>query len=126
DLTSKLGLAAADGIDRVAQGILYLAAVTMTGGIQEISIERGRDVRDFSLFVFGGGGPLFGSELARSLSIREVIVPPQPGNFSSLGMLLAEARVDVAQTFVSRLSAEILSEVADRFRSLEVEAKDET
>ena len=126
DLTSKLGLAAADGIDRVAQGILDLAAVTMTGAIKEISIERGRDVRDFSLFVFGGGGPLFGSELARSLSIREVIVPPQPGNFSSLGMLLAEARVDVAQTFVSRLSDDVLPDVAARFDALEEQAKTET
>jgi N-methylhydantoinase A len=125
-LAMQLGLTGDEGIDRVAQGILDLAAVKMTGAIKEISIERGRDIRDFSLFVFGGGGPLFGSELATALSIREVVVPPQPGNFSSLGMLLAEARVDVAQTFVSRLSAEILSEVANRFRALEVEAKDET
>jgi N-methylhydantoinase A len=126
DLATKLGMAGDDGIDRVAQGILDLAGVTMTGAIKEISVERGRDMRDFSLFVFGGGGPLFGSELARSLSIREVIVPPQPGNFSSLGMLLAEARVDVAQTFVFRLSADVLSDVTARFVALEAQAKTET
>ena len=37
--------------------------------------------------------------LARELSIPTVIIPPEPGNFSAVGMLLADARLDVSKTF---------------------------
>jgi N-methylhydantoinase A len=48
------------------------------------------DPRDFVLFCYGGGGPLHTSALARELSIPTVVIPPEPGNFSAIGMLLAE------------------------------------
>jgi N-methylhydantoinase A len=118
-LATRLGFAGESGVDRVAQGILDLAAVTMTSAIKEITIERGRDARDFVLFVFGGGGPLFGAELAHALAIREVIVPPQPGNFSSLGMLLSEARMDVARTHIAPLTDAALGEISAMFGELE-------
>jgi N-methylhydantoinase A len=123
ELAQLLGFSGEDGPDRVAQGILDLAAVTMTSAIKEITVERGRDARDFALFVFGGGGPLFGAGLARELAIREVIVPPQPGNFSSLGMLLSEARTDVARTFIAAVSDDALRDAADVYRALEHEAR---
>jgi N-methylhydantoinase A len=98
-LCEPLGFSGRQGLQHVAQGILDIAIATMTGAIKEVSTERGRDVREYDLFVFGGGGPLFGAELARSLRIPRVIVPPNPGAFSSFGMLVAEARRDVARTF---------------------------
>jgi N-methylhydantoinase A len=85
-------------VDRVADGIVALANVQMSAAIKEITVERGRDVRDFDLFVFGGGGPLHGIDLARELRIPRVIVPPEPGNFSALGMLFADARVEMSVT----------------------------
>ncbi|MBT5111124.1 MAG: hydantoinase/oxoprolinase family protein [Rhodospirillaceae bacterium] len=103
-VAAPLGYVGADGVDQVAHGIIELVTTIMSGAIKEITIERGHDVREFHLFVFGGGGPLFGSELARSLSIPNIIVPPQPGNFSSIGMLLAEPRVDMTQTYLSAVS----------------------
>ena len=124
-LAGPLGYQGADGVDQVAQGILDLANVTMSSAIKEITVDRGRDVRDFAMFVFGGGGPLFGAELARGLGIHEVIVPPQPGAFSCLGMLMAEARTDLAQTFVRSLADEHLGAAADVFRALEAEARAE-
>ncbi len=110
------------GVDRVASGLLDIAVITMTGAIKEITIERGKDVRDFALIVFGGGGPLFASQLAREMGIRTVVVPPHPGAFSSLGMLLADARFDVARTHVGPVEDNSLSEVAGILRELEVEA----
>lgn len=89
---------------RVAHGILDMATTLMAGAVKEVTVARGHDVRDFTLFVFGGGGPIFGVELARHLGIRQVVVPPQPGNFSAVGMLLANARLDVARSLVTDLS----------------------
>ena len=124
-LSAPLGYRDPDGIDRVAQGMLDLATVTMTGAIREITVDRGRDTRDYALFVFGGGGPLFGADLARALGIREVIVPPQPGAFSCLGMLMAEARTDLARTFLLSLSGEDLGAAAEVLANLEREASAE-
>ena len=92
-------------VDRVADGIVALANVQMSAAIKEITVERGRDVRDFDLFVFGGGGPLHGIELARELHIPRVIVPPEPGNFSALGMLFADARVEMSVTHLIDLNS---------------------
>jgi N-methylhydantoinase A len=102
-LAAPLGFDGPDGVDRVAQGILELACVAMANAIKAITIERGRDVRDYTLFAFGGGGPIFATELARSLGIREVVIPPHPGMFSSFGMLLAPVRRDVDHTFMRAL-----------------------
>jgi N-methylhydantoinase A len=107
---------------RVAHGILDLATTLMAGAIKEITVARGHDVRDFALLVFGGGGPIFGAELARHLGIRTVVVPPQPGNFSAVGMLLARARLDIVRSLVADLSPEGLSAIADIRRELEQEA----
>ena len=102
-------------IEATAEGILSLAAVTMTGAIRQITVERGYDPRDFALFAFGGSGPLYASALARELDIRSVIVPPEPGNFSAIGMLLADARLDVARTMIRDLGEETLPEIREAF-----------
>ena len=115
-------MAAERAAERAAQGVLDIAAVTMSGAIKEITIERGIDARDFKLFVFGGGGPLFGSVLARALGIREVVIPPHPGNFSTLGMLVAGARLDLARTLLTIVHAEALPQLDAVFGLLEAEA----
>ncbi|MCW5770355.1 MAG: hydantoinase/oxoprolinase family protein [Rhodospirillaceae bacterium] len=101
----RLGFERGGVPDREAAGVIALANVQMASAIKEITIERGKDIRDFALFVFGGGGPLHGISLARELRIGRVIVPPEPGNFSALGMLLADARADETYTFLADLGS---------------------
>lgn len=122
-IAEPLGHGDGAGVDVAAQGILDLANIAMTNAIKEISIERGYDVREFALFVFGGSGPLFGSQLARALRIPRVVVPPHPGNFSCLGMLLAPIRVDLARTVIGEVSAETLRKAEAVFEELESEAR---
>ena len=122
-LAGPLGLEGSAGIDRAAQGILDLACVAMANVIKEITIERGRDVRDYQLFAFGGGGPIFASELARSLKIRDVVIPPNPGAFSSFGMLLAPVRRDIAAAFMRTLDETSLAEAQVTFAQIEEEGR---
>ena len=121
-VAAPLGYQGQSGLDIAAQGILELSTAAMAGAIKEITIERGLDVRDFALMVFGGGGPLFGSTLARRLRIPVVIVPPHPGNFSTIGMLIAGARIDLARTRVSALTDAALRDVDSGFEELEAAA----
>ena len=108
-----------DATVRAAKGVLTIANLTMSSIIKKVSIARGYDPRDFALFCYGGGGPLHGIELARALKIPRVIVPPEPGNFSAIGMLLADPRIDTAQTFVVRLDPENLAKVSAIYAELE-------
>jgi N-methylhydantoinase A len=118
-VATPLGFVGAAGLDETAQGILALGTMTMAGAIKQITIERGLDPREFALFAFGGGGPLHSAQIARELAIPLVIVPPEPGIFSALGMILADARVDETRTFLRDLAPATLAEVEAVFVAME-------
>jgi N-methylhydantoinase A len=122
-IAEPIGYTGRDGSIRMAEGILALATVIMAGAIKQISIEHGLDPREFVLFCYGGGGPLHASALARELSIPTVVIPPEPGNFSAIGMLLADARLDLSRTFVGRLEAESAARMQAEFADMEEEAR---
>src|SRR5262249_23892108 len=94
-IAAPLGYAGERGLIPMADGIIALATVIMAGAIKQVSVEHGLDPREFVLFCYGGGGPLHASALARELAIPTVVIPPEPGNFSAVGMLLADARLDL-------------------------------
>ena len=122
-IAEPLGYNGDEAAIRAAKGVLTIANLTMSSIIKKISIARGYDPRDFALFCYGGGGPLHGIELARALKIPRVIVPPEPGNFSAVGMLLADPRIDIARTFIVQLNPENLAKVAAVFGELEREGR---
>jgi N-methylhydantoinase A len=122
-LAGPLGYRGEDAAVQAAKGTLTIANLTMSSIIKKVSIARGFDPRDFALFCYGGGGPLHGIELARALKIPRVIVPPEPGNFSAIGMLLADPRIDTARTFIVRLNAESFAQVMSVFGELEAEGR---
>ena len=67
-----------------------------------ISVEQGEDPRHFTLVAFGGAGPLHAADVARTIGIREVLVPPRPGLLSALGLFHAEVRGDFKLTRLVR------------------------
>jgi N-methylhydantoinase A len=85
-IAKPLGLPLAE----VAYGIYTIAAATMTRAVKAVTTYRGRDPRDFVLIGFGGNGPMVAAAVARALSIRKVLIPPAPGVFSALGLLMSE------------------------------------
>lgn len=120
---TPLGYRSEEELDRLAQGILTIAIMSMAEAIKRITVERGRDPRDFELYVFGGGGPLHGTALARELHIPVVVVPPKPGNFSAIGMLLADSRIDDAITYVSMLNDASVQRAEELFAGMENAAR---
>ncbi len=81
-----------------AEGIVRIAVAKMTSAIREVSVARGLDPRDFVLFAYGGAGPMHATEVADELGITRVVIPPAPGNFSALGLLMSDARHDLVQS----------------------------
>ena len=121
-IATPLGYDGEDGMIQMADGIISIAIVIMAGAIRKISVEHGLDPRDFILFSYGGGGPLHACALARELSIPTVVIPPEPGNFSAIGMLLADARIDTSKTFVGVLDDNSVPAMAEVFGAMEKDA----
>ncbi|HIM97890.1 MAG TPA: hydantoinase/oxoprolinase family protein [Gammaproteobacteria bacterium] len=75
----------------------------MAEALRIVSIERGHDPREFSLVAFGGAGPVHAAALADELDIPRIIVPPIPGGFSALGLVMTDVRRDYARTLYRQL-----------------------
>jgi N-methylhydantoinase A len=73
-----------------AAAAIRLAVANIVRAIQLVSTERGRDPRDYALLPFGGAGPLLAAEIADEIGINEILVPPNPGVISALGLLSAD------------------------------------
>lgn len=84
--------------EALAQGVLDVANSAMERAIRVISVERGHDPREFTLFSFGGAGGMHAVDLARLLGIPQVLIPPNPGILSAIGMLLADTIKDYSRT----------------------------
>jgi N-methylhydantoinase A len=121
-IAGPLGYAGESGLIQMADGIISIAVVIMAGAIRRVSVEHGLDPRDFVLFSYGGGGPLHCCALAHELSIPTIVIPPEPGNFSATGMLLADARIDTSKTFVGILDSPSVAAMTEIFSAMEKEA----
>ena len=104
-LAESLGL----DVYETAYAVIRLANTLMSRAIRLVTIERGLDPRKFTLFAFGGAGPLHAAEIAIELGISRVIVPPYPGVFSALGLLLVDYRHEAIAS-VLRLVDELRDE----------------
>ena len=90
-------------VEEAAQGMLRLASASMMRAIRAVTVERGRDPRQFALLAFGGNGPLFAAAIAAELGITRVIVPPLPGVFSAFGLLVADAEHHATRSLRMRI-----------------------
>jgi N-methylhydantoinase A len=90
----------------------------MMRAIRAVSVERGRDPRQFALLAFGGNGPLFAAAIAAELGIARVIVPPLPGVFSAFGLLVADAEHHATRSLRTRLDAVDPAQVQSALDSL--------
>ncbi|CAN7474870.1 5-oxoprolinase [Devosia sp. Root413D1] len=84
----------------VARGIVRIANSNMVNALKLVSVNRGYDPRDFTMVVFGGGGPMHGAELGKELGVKKVVVPRGASVFSAWGMLMSDLRRDY---FVTQL-----------------------
>jgi N-methylhydantoinase A len=81
-----------------AEGIVTIANANMSAAIRSRTVQKGHDPREFSLVAFGGGGPTQAAEIAASLGVPEVIVPPYPGITSAMGLLTSDLKYDQMRT----------------------------
>ena len=100
-LAGDLGLSA----EKCATGVLEISAWNQANALRQVTVNRGLDVRDFTMVTFGGSGSLLACRLVDILGLEGVLVPMNPGNLSAYGLLTVDVRNDYVQTAVCRESA---------------------
>ena len=110
----KLATAPRSDVRDTATGIIRLVNNEMSKAISMVTVERGRDPRDFVLVAFGGAGPVHACDLADEMGIDEIVVPIHAGLFSAYGLLAGE----LTRTFAASIM-EVEPRLETRFRVLE-------
>lgn len=118
ELAARLGMEPWD----CARGILEISAWNQANAIRQVTVKRGLDVRSFVMAAFGGSGPLLVCRLIDLLGLEAVLVPPDPGNLSALGLLSVDVRNDDVQTAVMRDDRLDLARVAAVYAELDARA----
>ena len=95
-LGASLNLAAI----QAAYGVIEVVNAQMERALRVISVERGHDPRDFSLFSFGGAGGLHAIELARHMGIPKVFISKYASTLSAFGMLASDVIKDYVKTIM--------------------------
>lgn len=114
------------GLDplRCAEGIIRIGTESMASAIKMISVDRGRDPRDYSIVTFGGAGAMHTAAIAMALGIREVIVPPFAGVASAFGATAMDFRLDTDRTWYSDCADVDPGRLEDEYRELEAETRE--
>ena len=95
---AQLGEALGLDVEQTALGVTQIITQNMVNAISINSVQKGFDPREFSLVAFGGGGPLYGVDIARELSIPRVVVPLHPGITSAMGLLASDLKHETQRT----------------------------
>ena len=85
-VAEPLGLSA----EAAAAGIFRIINAHMSDLIRRATVERGYDPRDFTLFAFGGAGPVHAARYAAELGIRQVVVPLTASVHSATGLVSSD------------------------------------
>ncbi|MBI4192445.1 MAG: hydantoinase/oxoprolinase family protein [Betaproteobacteria bacterium] len=117
-----LGQEFGQSASEVANGIIRIANSMMSNAIRAVTVEKGRDPRDFTLVAYGGAGSLHAVAIAAELQIPTVLIPAGASTFAAFGMLTADVSHDVAHTMLARLDKVDGAELAENFATLEQEA----
>ncbi len=119
-IATPLGLS----LDVAAHGVFAIAVANMTRAVKAVTTYRGRDPRDFVLVAFGGNGPVAAVEIARSLAMPRILIPPAPGVFSALGLLFSDVEHEFPRTVMRRMDDLAATNLDAVFRELEAEARE--
>lgn len=117
-LTAKTGLS----LTEVAWGIHDVVNENMASAARVHIAERGRDPRQYALLAMGGAGPVHAYNVARKLNMRRVICPAAAGVGSTIGLLMAPARIDRVATMLSSLESLDWEKCEGLYRALEDDA----
>ncbi|QIN78478.1 hydantoinase/oxoprolinase family protein [Rubrobacter marinus] len=117
-LGQKLDMSA----EKAAAGALAVLVAGMVQSIEENSVRKGYDPRDFALVAGGGAGPMFAAEVGREVGTPKVVVPRYPGIMAAVGLLATDMVYEYVRTYYDLVSTLDRGRLQEQFAELEEEA----
>jgi 5-oxoprolinase (ATP-hydrolysing) len=108
--------------EEVAEGFLRIAVENMANAIKKISVQRGYDVTEYCLTVFGGAGAQHACAIADTLGMSTCLIHPMASLLSAYGMGLADIRATRTRAVEAELDEGSRLDAAARLDALGVEA----
>ncbi|QZN86997.1 hydantoinase/oxoprolinase family protein [Cellulomonas sp. C5510] len=121
-MVEHLGAAFGDDPLAAAAGVVRVVDEHMALAMQVHATERGHDPRTFTMLAFGGAAPVHAARVARTLGLREVVIPSAAGVLSATGLLVAPPMVEVSRTHLTELAGWQPGTVADLYDGLVAQA----
>ena len=86
-------------VEEAAVAAFEVINAGMAAGVRDMIVDHGLDPEAMPMVVGGGAGPVHAAAVAMELGIRDVIVPRQSGVFCAVGMLFADLKHDLVQSY---------------------------
>ena len=112
EVLTRLGVALGLDATGAAAAVHRVVNENMASAARMHAVERGKDIRSYSLVATGGAGPVHAWGVARALGLRRIVFPPRAGVASAFGMLTAPPAFEFARSLPSLL-AEVRWEEVD-------------
>ena len=100
-----------------------MAINNLAEGVFNVAVRRGIDPRDYTLMAYGAAGPMLLPAVLDVLRCKQVIVPPDPGLFSALGLLSSDQVLSADRSAYTILTPAGAPAVDAMFTELEVELR---
>jgi 5-oxoprolinase (ATP-hydrolysing)/N-methylhydantoinase A len=110
-------------VEEASMGAIQILTHSMVQSIEENSVRKGYDPRDFALVAEGGAGPLFAAQIALEVGTPWVLVPGFPGVTAALGLLATDMVYEYGATVYQRLSRLDAAGLESSFAALEEQAR---
>ena len=127
NLSEQITAATGDrrGPEQVAAGFIEIAVANMANAIKKISVQRGYDVTEYVLNVFGGAGGQHACAVADALAMSKVLIHPLAGVLSAYGIGLADIIAMRERAVEAPLTPALAAELPTIIEPLEAEARAE-
>ncbi len=109
--------------EQVAEGFLSVAVENMANAIKKISVQRGYNIKEYTLCCFGGAAAQHACRVADSLGVKRIFIHPFAGVLSAYGMGLADQRLIKEHYIGAELSDRLIEELKTVFSGLEEEGR---
>jgi N-methylhydantoinase A/oxoprolinase/acetone carboxylase beta subunit len=110
-------------VEEASMGAIEILTHSMVQSIEENSVRKGFDPREFALVAEGGAGPLFVATIAAEVGTPTVLVPPYPGITSAMGLLATDMVYEYVTTTYQRASELDRASFQASFEELEGQAR---
>ncbi|MBT5123362.1 MAG: hydantoinase, partial [Planctomycetaceae bacterium] len=106
----------------LAEGYLEIANTNMAQAIRTVSIARGYAPEQYLLVSFGGAGSQHACSIADSLGMKTILIHPEAGILSAVGIGHAEITHQCQKGIYETLNDELLNDISNSIQELASQA----